>query len=135
MVSHSSVATTAVLVEIEVKRSTSLMRKVFLGNFYATDQSATMSTLARARLMRDIKEINEYSGFSCGQDDKDDLIFGDLGTKYEIEMFRVTLVFSEDYPFTLPMVKFDSEIFNLNINKKGKIDLDILEKETEKEPS
>ena len=92
-----------------------------------------MSTLARARLMQDIKEIKEDSvlGVSCGQDGKDALqlkalIFGDFGTKYEHGTFRVTLNFSEDYPFTPPVVKFDSEIFHPNISKDGNIDLDIL---------
>ena len=92
-----------------------------------------MSTLARARLMQDIKEINQDSvlGVSCGQDGKDALqlkalLFGDFGTKYEHGMFKVTLNFSEDYPFAPPLVKFDSEIFHPNINKEGDIDIDIL---------
>ena len=96
-----------------------------------------MSSLARARLIRDMKEIDKYSllGISCGLHGEetlqvDALIFGDVGTKYESGIFEVRLNFSEDYPFTPPVVKFVSEIFHPNINENGEIDLGILEKDS-----
>ena len=95
-----------------------------------------MSTMARTRLMKDIKAIEEDSllGVSCSQDDKDPLqlnvvIFGGLGQYYENGIFKLILHFSEEYPFTPPVGKFESEIFHPNINKNGNIDLDILQKQ------
>ena len=86
--------------------------------------------------MKDIKAIEESSllGVSCGQDDKDPLqlnvvIFGGLGQYYENGIFKLILHFSEEYPFTPPVGKFESEIFHPNINKNGIIDLDILQKD------
>ena len=68
----------------------------------------------RTRLLEEMKEIEKDSalGVSCGQDDKDPLrlnavIFADFGPNYENGMFTLKLHFSEDYPFTPPVVKFD----------------------------
>ena len=93
-----------------------------------------MMSLARARLIQELKEIAEYSGFSCSQPEEetlqvDALIFGDVGAAYETGIFRVKLYFSEKYPLTPPLVKFDSEMFHPNIGKNGYIELDILKEE------
>ena len=91
-------------------------------------------SIAQTRLVKEMKEIEEDSalGVSCGQDNKDPMqlnavIFGDFGSKYEDGIFRLILNFSEDYPFTPPVVKFASDIFHPNINENGNIDLDMLQ--------
>jgi ubiquitin-conjugating enzyme E2 A len=81
-----------------------------------------MSTSARRRLMRDFKKISEdapQSGITAiPQDDNilhwKALIFGPEDTVWEGGVFQLTLVFTEEYPYKPPNVKFLTKMFHPN---------------------
>lgn len=53
-------------------------------------------------------------------------IIGPTGSPYEGGMFKLSILYPEDYPFRPPLIKFTTPIFHPNINKNGAICLDIL---------
>jgi len=57
----------------------------------------------------------------------DAVICGPSGTPYEDGIFELSLVFTGEYPFKPPRVKFVSEVFHPNVAKDGRICLDILD--------
>ncbi|XP_013416041.1 ubiquitin-conjugating enzyme E2 C-like [Lingula anatina] len=54
---------------------------------------------------------------------------GAEGTVYEGLKYKLTLDFPSSYPYTAPVVKFDTPIFHPNVDTNGNICLDILKEE------
>ena len=51
------------------------------------------------------------------------------GTVYEGASYKLSLKFPQDYPFSAPTVKFETECFHPNVDQHGNICLDILKEE------
>jgi ubiquitin-conjugating enzyme E2 A len=93
-----------------------------------------MSTVARKRLMRDFKRLQNDppQGIQAAPLDNNVMawqavIFGPDDTPWEGGTFKLLLEFTEDYPNKPPLVKFISKIFHPNVYADGKICLDILQ--------
>ncbi|CAK0784310.1 Ubiquitin-conjugating enzyme E2 35 [Coccomyxa viridis] len=54
------------------------------------------------------------------------LIFGPTSSPYEGGIFKLELFLPEDYPMAAPKVRFITKIYHPNIDKLGRICLDIL---------
>jgi len=54
------------------------------------------------------------------------IIAGPVGSPYEGGVFHLELFLTEDYPMTAPKVRFLTKIYHPNIDKLGRICLDIL---------
>ena len=87
------------------------------------------------RLKQELLDLNENPIENCSAGPyKDNLhvwqatIFGPTGTPYEGGVFNVMIEFGEKYPFKPPIVYFTTPIYHCNINRKGGICLDILNK-------
>ena len=93
-----------------------------------------MSTPARRRLVRDLKEIvkNAPPGIQASPE-KDNfmvwraMITGPKDTPWEGGTFKLRMTFSEEYPNKPPTVVFVSRIFHPNVYANGNICLDILQ--------
>ncbi|OIR57980.1 MAG: ubiquitin conjugating enzyme E2 [Amphiamblys sp. WSBS2006] len=93
-----------------------------------------MSTNARKRLMKDMKEIRgkgEEDGVYAEPNPDNimswkGIIRGPEGTPYEGGVFQVEISFTEEFPFSSPRVRFVSRMFHPNIYADGNICLDIL---------
>jgi ubiquitin-conjugating enzyme E2 D/E len=89
------------------------------------------------RLQREIKELTNNPVINCsaGPIDENNLklwkgtIFGAEDTPYYGGIFEVTILFSDEYPYKPPRIKFITPIYHCNINSKGEICLDILKNE------
>lgn len=53
-------------------------------------------------------------------------IIGPTDTPYEGGIFRMSILFPQDYPFRPPRIKFQTPIYHPNIHSSGEICLDIL---------
>jgi ubiquitin-conjugating enzyme E2 D/E len=85
------------------------------------------------RLNKELAEIQKEPPCNCTARTVDDdihnweaTIIGPEKTPYENGIFKLELMFPENYPFKPPKVKFVTKIFHPNINKFGNICLDIL---------
>ncbi|CAH1394209.1 unnamed protein product [Nezara viridula] len=92
-----------------------------------------MTTLAKVRLMKDLRriQIDPPPGISgCPSDDNlfewDAIIVGPLDTLYENGIFKLHLFFSENYPIDPPLVKFISRIFHPNVFHDGMVCMNTL---------
>lgn len=88
---------------------------------------------ARRRLMRDFKRIasDPPAGVSATPDETDIMkweavIFGPEGTVWEGGVFKLKMVFTEEYPMLPPNVTFRTAVFHPNVYSSGDICLDIL---------
>ena len=87
------------------------------------------------RLNQELKDLQENPIENCSAGPiKDNIqewqatIFGPTETPYQGGVFTVIIKFTDEYPFKAPLVYFHTPIYHCNINKKGGICLDILNK-------
>ncbi|KAJ0171273.1 hypothetical protein K1T71_012823 [Dendrolimus kikuchii] len=87
-----------------------------------------------ARISREVKNFERKSpwGISCRpqtEDTYDDLLVTLLGPKetpYERGIFNITVKIPDKYPFEPPLMKFNTPIYHPNIDKGGRICMDLL---------
>uniref|UniRef100_A0A6C0ACT3 E2 ubiquitin-conjugating enzyme n=1 Tax=viral metagenome TaxID=1070528 RepID=A0A6C0ACT3_9ZZZZ len=60
--------------------------------------------------------LNKWRGFIKGPDD----------SPYEGGIFELQIKFSQDYPFSAPIITFVTPIYHMNVNSSGEICIDIL---------
>ena len=95
-----------------------------------------MSTLARIRLLNEFKRLQKdpSPGVVGAPTDNDIMlwnavIYGPADTPFEDGEFKLTMEFTEDYPFKPPNVRFVSKMFHPNVYGDGRICVDILQHE------
>ena len=94
-----------------------------------------MQGQAEKRLMKDLKKIQDETADQSITAIPDDnsifqwtaVIFGPEDTEWEGGVFKLKMVFSDQYPNKAPDVRFVTEIFHPNVYKDGRICLDILQ--------
>ena len=89
--------------------------------------------LAKRRLKREAIQMERDPPENCYASPSEESIFfwyasiiGPLDSPFEGGVFKLTMEFSEDYPFMPPIVKFVTKIYHPNINARGRICLDVL---------
>ena len=93
-----------------------------------------MSLKAIKRIKKEIEEIKKEPPANCsaGPINEENLfewqasIVGPSNSPYAGGLFRLSVLFSDKYPFKPPKIKFMTKIFHPNINSNGSICLDIL---------
>ncbi|KAJ2938920.1 hypothetical protein O0L34_g17730 [Tuta absoluta] len=94
-----------------------------------------MSSAARkARLAREVKNFEGKPpwGITCTPEKEDNLdilsvtLLGPRGSPYERGTFKLTVTIPERYPFEPPLVKFITPVYHPNIDKGGRICMDML---------
>jgi ubiquitin-conjugating enzyme E2 D/E len=85
------------------------------------------------RLQKELEEIKTDPPSNCSAGLKDDNIYeweatiiGPGDSPYSGGIFRLSMLFSNDFPFKPPRVKFITKILHPNIDEYGNICLDIL---------
>jgi ubiquitin-conjugating enzyme E2 D/E len=53
-------------------------------------------------------------------------LFGPEGTPYTGGLFKIKMIFTNEYPFKPPKIIFETKILHCNINEKGEICIDLL---------
>ena len=92
--------------------------------------------MLKRRIALEIKEMLEspIPNCSAGPAADNDImfwkatIFGPVGTPYEGGVFNIDIEFTNEYPFKPPKLTFTTKIYHCNINERGGICLDILNK-------
>lgn len=99
----------------------------------ATKSLASSHLDAKKRLMKDLKSIqtNCPEGISAHPREDDLLhwtavIFGPEDTAWEGGIFKLDLVFTDEYPMSPPKVKFLTPMFHPNVYRDGNICMDIM---------
>jgi ubiquitin-conjugating enzyme E2 D len=88
--------------------------------------------LKRLQFEKNIIENDAPCNCSAGPINNDDLfnwqgtIIGPSDSPYSGGLFRLSIIFPENYPFKPPKIKFITKILHPNINRHGSICLDIL---------
>jgi len=102
-----------------------------------------MLTVARKRLLRDLKKLEATTAAQCAQSGKGGtgiaaapvagdimnwtaIIFGPDDTAWEGGAFKLAVTFSEDFPTKPPHIRFITRVFHPNVYANGEICLDIL---------
>ena len=87
------------------------------------------------RLIKELKDItdNPPAGCSAGKKNNDlyewdASIIGPTESPYSGGIFKLSIIFSDKYPFKPPKIKFNTKILHPNISTHGSICLDILNK-------
>ncbi len=85
------------------------------------------------RITSELQMLRKEPLLFCTAGPKDDDIFkwvgsiaGPANSPYDGGIFYVEILFSEEYPFKPPKVRFTTKIYHCNINRDGEICLDIL---------
>jgi len=93
-----------------------------------------MTTVARKRLLRDLKKLqaDPPSGISAAPQQDDIMswtavIFGPEDTPWEGGAFQLLVTFNEEFPTKPPHIRFVTKMFHPNIYANGEICLDILQ--------
>ncbi|KAI4190598.1 MAG: hypothetical protein L6R41_000691 [Letrouitia leprolyta] len=86
---------------------------------------------ARPSTLRDPNEIFRVPGISAVPHEDnlryfDVLIHGPSQSPYESGIFKLELFLPDDYPMTPPKIRFLTKIYHPNIDKLGRICLDVL---------
>ncbi|XP_052759238.1 ubiquitin-conjugating enzyme E2 T-like [Galleria mellonella] len=87
-----------------------------------------------ARLAQEMKnfETNSPWGITCVPKTEDNLdvlkvtLLGPKGSPYENGKFQLIITIPDNYPFEPPLLKFDTPIYHPNIDKGGRICMDML---------
>ena len=91
-----------------------------------------MSALIRLKKEKENLKISPPCNCSAGPIKDDDLlvwkatIIGPIDSPYSGGIFNLRILFTEDYPFNPPKIKFTTKIYHPNINYNGQICLDLL---------
>jgi ubiquitin-conjugating enzyme E2 D len=92
--------------------------------------------MAQKRITRELQELQKNSMTHCTAGPTDDnimkwqgTIFGPSDTPYHGGLFFLDISFPENYPFKPPKIYFKTKIYHCNINSRGGICLDILNKQ------
>ena len=87
------------------------------------------------RLQQELKELSKNPVDNCSTGPiGDDItlwygtIIGPTETPYEGGVFNLNIEFTHEYPFVAPKIYFTTPIYHCNINSRGGICLDILNK-------
>ena len=85
------------------------------------------------RITSELQMLRNEPLLFCTAVPKDDDLFkwvgsiaGPANSPYDGGIFYVEILFSEEYPFKPPKVRFTTKIYHCNINRDGEICLDIL---------
>lgn len=88
---------------------------------------------AKKRLTKELAEITRSPPENCSAGPTGDdimhwngTIIGPSDSPFEGGVFKLDIVFPNEYPFKPPKVKFTTKIYHPNINSQGAICLDIL---------
>ena len=89
---------------------------------------------AKKRILNEINELEKEPPENCsaGPINKDNIfewegtIIGPSKSPYSGGLFRLSIIFPENYPFKPPKIKFLTHIYHPNINSRGSICLDVL---------
>ncbi|CAG9131249.1 unnamed protein product [Plutella xylostella] len=87
-----------------------------------------------ARITREMKNFEKRSpyGITCIPLEGDNYevlhvsMLGPRGSAYEKGMFRLIITIPDRYPFEPPLVKFKTPVYHPNIDKEGRICMDML---------
>ncbi|XP_068625075.1 ubiquitin-conjugating enzyme E2 T-like [Battus philenor] len=93
-----------------------------------------MSGARTVRLDREIKNFETKSpwGIKCMPEKEDiyDVLIvhmqGPKGSPYEKGTFKLSITIPKRYPFEPPLVKFETPVYHPNIDKEGRICMDML---------
>ena len=89
--------------------------------------------MASPRILKELNEMQTNPPENCSASSVNDdirhwnaIIIGPTGTPYEGGMFKLDVLFPQDYPFKAPDIKFLTKVYHPNISSSGRICLDIL---------
>jgi len=90
--------------------------------------------MAVKRLKKEFEDLRQEPLLHCEANPSDEndflqwnaKIMGPKDTPYENGVFKLFMIFPQDYPFRPPKITFITKIFHPNINSNGGICLDIL---------
>lgn len=88
--------------------------------------------MIKSRLMREIKDLNKYEEFSVEVLNDNIMTWevkfnGPADSPYEGGIFKLSITFTNNYPYKPPQVTFLTKMFHPNIGNVGNICLDILD--------
>lgn len=86
------------------------------------------------RIRKEIEKMEKDAPSNCSAgptnpdclDKWEGTIIGPTDSPFEGGLFRVSIVFPKDYPFSPPKIKFQTPLYHPNVDRSGNICLDIL---------